>query len=110
MTISERNLRGMQARRAEVIRVVSPGLFVDDGDDGYYLVLRSTEQIAGKRDDVCFYGPFSTAAQASFLAASARALGLTGQDSAPRSATEAVTAAAAATAITAARVRSLHAP
>lgn len=108
MTIGERNLRGMQARQAEVIRAVSPDLFVDDGDDGYYLVLRSTGQMAGNRDDVCFYGPFSTAAQASFLAASACALELAGRDSAPRpGATEAGTAAAA---IRAARVRRLNTP
>jgi hypothetical protein len=66
-----------------VIRVVGPGLFVDGDDDGYYLVLRSLTRPSKNPQDVCFYGPFSTAAQASFMAASARALGLTPHEPEP---------------------------
>ncbi|MFO1205173.1 MAG: hypothetical protein U1E63_05510 [Burkholderiales bacterium] len=68
----------MQPRQVEVMRVVGPGVFVDAGDDGYYLVLRSVSRRARTRDvDISFFGPFPAPAQAVFLATSARALGLT---------------------------------
>ena len=74
----------MQPRQVEVMRVVGPGVFVDAGDDGYYLVLRSVSRRARTRDvDISFFGPFPTPALAIFLAASARALGLTGPELEP---------------------------
>jgi hypothetical protein len=67
----------MQPAHLEVLRIVGPGFFVDADDDGYYLAVRSGKRFGKRRDaDARFYGPFSTVAEASFLAASACALGL----------------------------------
>jgi hypothetical protein len=67
----------MQAAHLEVLRIVGPGSFVDADDDGYYLAVRSGKRFGKIRDaGPRFYGPFSTVAEASFLAVSAYALGL----------------------------------
>jgi hypothetical protein len=78
----------MQARHIEIVRVASPGFFVDaahqacrhDGalDNGYYLALGSRRPArSGSDADLRLYGPFATEAEARLLAVSARALGLT---------------------------------
>lgn len=91
------------------MRVVGPGVFVDAGDDGYYLVLRSVSRGARMRDvDISFYGPFPTPAQAIFMATSARALGLTGPEPQPqRAEAESEMSLVAAADV---RVRHLRAP
>ena len=68
----------MQTAHLEVPRVVGPGSFINAKDDGYYLAVRGATPFGENRDAAPrFYGPFSTVAQASFLAVSAHALGLT---------------------------------
>jgi ABC-type phosphonate transport system ATPase subunit len=67
----------MQTTHLEVLRV-GPGFLINARDDGYYLAVRAGTRLGEHRDTgPRFYGPFSTAAQASFLAVSAHALGLT---------------------------------
>ena len=62
----------------EVLRVACRGSFIDAKDDGYYVAVRAGLRFGNNRDTgPRFYGPFSTAAQASFLAVSVHALGLT---------------------------------
>jgi hypothetical protein len=57
---------------------VGPVSFINTRDDGYYLGVRAGTRLGEHRDmDPHFYGPFSTVAQARFLAVSAHALGLT---------------------------------
>lgn len=78
----------MQARRVEVVRVASPGFFVNAAhrafrhdeilDSGYYLALGCERPVESSRDaELRFYGPFATEAEARLLAVSAQALGLT---------------------------------
>lgn len=89
--------------------MVVPGVFVDASADGYYLALRSASRRAGAGGDLSFYGPFSTAAQVSFMIRSARALGLIGREPEPQPAAAAGKTAQDA-AVAAARVPHLGAP
>lgn len=68
----------MRIADLEALRVAGHGSFIDAKDGGYYVAMRAGLRFRNNRDaGPRFYGPFSTAAQASFLAVSAHALGLT---------------------------------
>ena len=81
----------MQVRRADVVRAASPEFVVDSAgqvrryttwsgrrlEDGFYLALWPRRCASDQFDArVRYYGPCGTAADARFLALSARALGL----------------------------------
>ena len=65
----------MQTAHLEVLRIVGAGSDYDG--NGYYVAVRPGKRFGKNRDAAPrFYGPFSTVAEASFLAVSAYALGL----------------------------------